>query len=112
MNNKNSLGNKIRKLRKTLGLTQEQLAEKVGIDDKHLSKIENGLHLPTYKTIEKLSLALKTDLINFDIQPCKAESPNPIYLKALKILKTAKNDKEQEYFLEVLKLAQKGLRLK
>lgn len=112
MNRENNLGNKIKQLRKSLGLTQEQLAEKVGIDDKHLSKIENGLHLPTYKTIEKLSSALKTDLMAFEMKSCTAESPNPIYLKTLKILNTAKNDKEREYFFEVLRLAQKGLKLK
>lgn len=52
MNRENILGQKIKELRKSKGLTQEQLAEYAHIDNKHLSKIENGLHLPTYKTLK------------------------------------------------------------
>lgn len=41
MNNKN-FGKKLRDLRKAKGFTQEVLAEKAEIDEKHLSRIENG----------------------------------------------------------------------
>ena len=42
---KKELGLNVKKYRRLNNLTQEQLAEKGGIDNKHLSKIENGLHL-------------------------------------------------------------------
>ena len=51
----------IRKLRKAKGLTQERLAEKVGISATHLNKFENGqrqLSMTTYLNIlQELSAA-------------------------------------------------------
>ena len=55
MNKENNIGKMIRELRISSGYTQEQLAEKIGIDNKHLSKIEKGVHIPSYKTMQKLS---------------------------------------------------------
>lgn len=112
MNNTNILGNKIRQIRKSNGLTQEQLAEKAGIDDKHLSKIENGLHLPTYKTLQKLFEALHINNNDIELYSEVMKNTNSAFLKSLEILNSAKNDKEKKYYFEVLRLAQKGLRLK
>ena len=50
------IGQKIRKFRKGCGLSQEQLAEKVGISTTHLSHIETGntkLSLPVFVDITK-----------------------------------------------------------
>ncbi len=113
MNKENKVGNKIKQLRKSMGLTQEQLAEKIDMDSKHLSKIENGLHLPTYKTLAKLAEFLKLDIEEIENAALnKNEELNPAYLKSLKILNSAKNNNELMYYFEVLKLAQKGMRLK
>lgn len=45
------------KRRKELGLTQEQLGERVGVTKSEISKIENGRGI-TFSTINKLSQAL------------------------------------------------------
>lgn len=45
------------KRRKELGLTQEQMGEKVGMSKSEISKIENGRGI-TFSTINKLSEAL------------------------------------------------------
>lgn len=49
------LGKRIREYRKKHDLTQFQLAEKLGIDDKHLSRIELGKNMPQANTILKLA---------------------------------------------------------
>lgn len=49
------LGKRIREYRLKHGLTQFQLAEKLGIDDKHLSRIELGKNMPQAAVIAKLS---------------------------------------------------------
>ena len=108
MSTDNDFGSKLKKLRKAKGYTQEQLAEKVGIDYKYLSKIENGIHLPNYKTIKKFSDALQTNIENSDYFP---KNTNPDYSRALKILNSATNEKELAYYLQVLKLANKGIHL-
>ena len=50
------IGQRIRKFRKALGMSQEQLAEKVGISVTHMSHIETGN--------TKLSLVVLVDIAN------------------------------------------------
>ena len=112
MNSDNKLGKRIKLLRKSMGLTQEQLAEKAEMDYKYLSKIENGKHLPTYNTLIRLSAILGGSIGDFnDVLTNIDENKSPDYLQSIRILKSAKNQKEQAYYLEVLKVAQKGLYL-
>jgi len=62
MNQKELAGLRIRTLRKSRGLSQEQLAEKTGISSKYLSSIERGLENPTFDTFIKLAEALQIEL--------------------------------------------------
>lgn len=108
MNAENKLGKKIKELRKAKGYTQQHLAELADIDDKHLSKIENGVHLPTYKTLKKLSEVLCINLQDMDNPSLKDSiSNNPLYQKALRVLNTANNNDELQNYYDVLKLAHK-----
>ena len=59
---KYSLGNKIRELRLHKQLTQEQLAQRLGISNKTVSKWETGKCMPDYSIIELLCKELKTTL--------------------------------------------------
>jgi transcriptional regulator with XRE-family HTH domain len=54
MNKKQALGQRIKEFRERKKLTQDNLAELVGIDPKHLSRIENGRNFPSLETLEKL----------------------------------------------------------
>ena len=108
----NKMGEKIRQIRKSKGLTQEQLAERIGIDNKHLSRIENGKHMPTYKILKNLAEVLEFDIYALDdTQIDEIKQPDKVYLKSLSILNSAKTEDEKKYYLEVLQLAQKGLKL-
>lgn len=62
---KELLGVRIKELRKTRRLSQEQLSEKIDIDPKHLSRIEVGKSFPSLDTLEKLANALQVDLKDF-----------------------------------------------
>lgn len=52
------LGTNVQKFRKKNDLTQSQLAERIGISQKHLSDIETGTKFPSAAIIEKLSKEL------------------------------------------------------
>lgn len=60
MDIKKIFGEKIKRLRKTKNLTQEQLAEMINIAPKNLSKIEVGACFVSAETIENLIEALDT----------------------------------------------------
>ncbi len=62
---KKLLGVRIKVLRKTRGLSQEQLSGKIDIDPKHLSRIETGRSFPSLDTLEKFANALQVDLKDF-----------------------------------------------
>ena len=62
MNTKELTGQRIRELRRSEGLSQEELAEKIGISSKYLSSIERGKENPTFDTFIKLAAALNIDL--------------------------------------------------
>lgn len=53
MNLKQELGEKIKRIRKNRGLTQEQLAELIDISSRNLSNIELGQNFPKAETLEK-----------------------------------------------------------
>lgn len=54
------LGERIRTRRKELGITIEQLAEKIDIGYNHLSNIERGKKTPSLETLIKIVNALDT----------------------------------------------------
>jgi transcriptional regulator with XRE-family HTH domain len=55
-----SLGSRIREIRESHGLTQEELASKTGISIKHLSVLERGLKEPRLSTFLSIAEALGT----------------------------------------------------
>lgn len=56
------IGVRIKKMRNGLDLTQEKLAEKLGITSNHLSYIETGARRPSLPLARKIARELKTDL--------------------------------------------------
>lgn len=59
---KERLGQKVQKLRKALGYTQEELAEKLHISRTHMGHIEQGRKSPSLKLMEKLARVLKVSV--------------------------------------------------
>ena len=57
-----ALGRRISQCRRTLGLTQEALAERAGIIAKFVGNIERGVGKPSVNTIVSLSAALDCSL--------------------------------------------------
>lgn len=54
------------------GITQKQLAEKSGVSQANISKIENGISIPSVATLKKLADALDYRLI-IDFIPVEDE---------------------------------------
>ncbi len=55
----------LKKFRKSRKLTQEKLAELVGVDFRYISFLENAKSFPSCDLIEKLALALNIDSSDF-----------------------------------------------
>ncbi|MCM1252312.1 MAG: helix-turn-helix domain-containing protein [Clostridium sp.] len=66
-----TIGQRIRKIRKARGLSQENLAEKVGISTTHMSHIETAntkMSLPTFAKIASV-LEVRTDELLYGDRP-------------------------------------------
>lgn len=109
-NNKNCFGQKLKQIRKAKNLTQAQLAELAGANEKHISKIETGVYFPTYTTLSKILKALNLSIEDVGLNLEHIPSKNsPFYIKALQILNSATSEQELEYYYGQLKQAQKGI---
>ena len=71
------IGQRIRKYRKAQGISQEQLAEQIGISVTHMSHIETGntkLSLPVFADIASVLDVRADDLLGKDMPPSRTSS--------------------------------------
>jgi transcriptional regulator with XRE-family HTH domain len=61
----NIIGVRIKELRKRLGLSQERLALKAGLDRTYFAGVESGVRNITVKSLEKIIVALETTWSEF-----------------------------------------------
>lgn len=59
---KELLGARIKELRKLSKMTQEKLAEQIGVDPKYVSFIEVGRSSPSLEAMEKIAQALDVEI--------------------------------------------------
>lgn len=62
---KELLGSRIKELRKAKKLTQEELAELIGVEPQHMSRLEIGKSYPSLDRLEKMAIALDVQLRDF-----------------------------------------------
>ena len=78
---KKLFGKRIKALRQKKGLTQEKLAEILGIGERNLSKIECGVNFVSADTLEKLAIALDVSIKElFDFEHLKDEEIQKVEL--------------------------------
>lgn len=94
MDVKKEFGEKLKRLRKSKHLTQEQLAEMIDIDPRNLSRIEVGLSFVKAETLEKIlkALDISTEQLfaNDHIQ-----TPEELLADIYKFLNLAKDEPEK-----------------
>lgn len=72
------IGRAMRQARHALGLTQEQVAEKLELSVEFCSRIERGVSLPSLKTFVRLAEVLQVDvniLLGFEPTPATPRQP-------------------------------------
>ncbi len=80
----NRLGKFIRNGRQDLGLTQEQLAEKLNCNLSYLGNLERGQNIPSLKLFCRMILILNLSADDF-IRP-KQNAKNDSYLQLIRLL--------------------------
>ena len=62
----NWISHRVREAREAAGLTQAELSQQSGLPQSHISRLEQGKHSPTARTLEKIATALKLPHSHFD----------------------------------------------
>jgi len=75
------IGALIKKRRKELGLSQEQLSEKIGVSYQQIQRYENGGSMLNVENIQRIAKALTLSVTSFfeSEQPHFAAEPTPPY---------------------------------
>jgi transcriptional regulator with XRE-family HTH domain len=58
-------GKQLRQIRRVKDITQEKLAEEIGVSAEFISNMERGKAAPSFETLEKLARVLETDIQEF-----------------------------------------------
>ncbi len=69
------LGQKIAERRKALAWTQDQLAERLGVDAETVSRFERGVTVPALVTLDRLAGVLKTSVADLlsEVSACPTD---------------------------------------
>ncbi len=62
-------GPRLKELREAAGLSQQQLAERIGFHKLSVAKLEQGIREPTWSTVRLLAKALETSCQAFEVEP-------------------------------------------
>lgn len=105
---KRLLGKNIKLIRKSKGLSQEQLAFKLGTSPKHLGYIENGDSFVSAELLEKISLCLGSPVHMLFYDPESANQQNDDELKRQLMLSKIESILDTE-LLQAYKAIKEGI---
>ena len=94
MNLKKCFGQNVQKYRKHRNLTQERLAELVGVDVTSISAVETGKYFPSADTLSRIVEVLQvqfSDLFEFD----SLRSNDEVFEDIISIISAFKDDKKR-----------------
>ncbi len=103
---KKHIANIIQTERRKAGLKQAELAEKIGISEKHLSKIETGKNYPALDTFLKIIDVLNLTLADFGFHTSFENNSNKLLLQ--KIINNS-SEKQINTYTDVIVTLQKHI---
>ncbi len=104
---KKEIGKQLKYFRQKAGLTQAELAEKINIHEKQISKIETGVHFPTFDNFIKILEVLNIKLKDLDTSEKKVYSNSKD--KLFRLINQS-SDKDIEFYTSVIENLNKNLK--
>ena len=100
MNTLQLFGRRLKELRKLKKLTQEQLAELVGLDPKQICRIENGGCFTTFETLEKIAKIFNVNIS--DLFYCEHKKPKDALIKEMNEIFENASDENIELIYKIV----------
>jgi len=98
MDIKRAVGKRIKIVRQRSGLTQDQLAERVGLSPKYISGIERGVENPTMDNLLRLAKVLEVEPYDLFLFGESEENEKALRKGIEKMLRESDRGKLQLYF--------------
>ena len=98
------LSERIRFLRKKKGLNQGELAEAIGINPSHLSRLENGKYQPSVDALQRIAQALEVSvdyLLSEDTDEIEVRIENKSLSERLRLIDTLE-EADQQALIQVI----------
>ena len=109
LHDKKAVGQIIKKHRKLKKLTQEELAETIGISEKHLGQIERGAFAPNIVNFFKIIQTLNINLEEFGVY--LSESKNKAKENLIKEIYSLNSD-ELMFYIDLITIFKKNIKNK
>ena len=106
MDIKRAVGRRIKIVRQRSGLTQDQLAEQVGLSPKYISGIERGVENPTMDILIRLAKALEVEPYDLFLFGESEENEKGLRKGIERMVREADRGKLQLYFDVMRKILQ------
>ena len=106
MDIKRAVGKRIKIVRQRNGLTQDQLAEQVGLSPKYISGIERGVENPTMDILLRVAKMLGVEPYDLFLFGESEESEKALRKGIEKMVREADREKLQLYFDVIRKILQ------
>ena len=100
---KDRIARKLRELREASGLTQDQVARKIGISQASVARYETGASEPTVDMLDLLAQIYRVDLFDIISSPQEVETIRS-YLAALRSLPEDRRQEVLQYIQERVRL--------
>lgn len=97
-------GKRLKDLRKSRKLTQEQLAELIDIDPKQVCRIENGACFTTFETLKKIADNLDIEI--YDLFNNRHKQPKDALIKEINEIFLNASDDKIELIYKIIKAIQ------
>ena len=102
-----NLGESIRKIRQTKGISQGEMQKRTGILRSYLSRVENGHTVPSFATLQRLAGAMDVTLSDFfsaeDGHAAKGGDGAADYLRELKNFLPQLSAEQRQQVLEMVR---------
>ncbi|WP_044895759.1 helix-turn-helix domain-containing protein [Bacillus alveayuensis] len=98
-----NIGERLRRLRKSLNMTTQELADKINISQSYISRFENNRAIPDIDMLSRILFALGTDLSTFFTAEAEELSEDIIQLIETAKKLSPEERKKLNEFLKVMK---------
>ncbi|HIB69639.1 MAG TPA: XRE family transcriptional regulator [Phycisphaerales bacterium] len=92
---KNTIGKRIHRLRRSKDMTQQCLAERIGVNASYIGPLEKGLKTPSIAVLQKLSEVLEQPIFSFFLEDANENNSDAGAKRLAALLATHPPDERQ-----------------